>query len=99
MRVLSFATCSVLLCPSLQAAAAQPCLTRLQLDSSHPAPGLSCMAFLGFVHDLLQRGRPGVLELTDSVVEGAGRRDSRDFRGALRAVGYPLSDADSADLV
>ena len=91
-------SCCVLICPSFQAATAHPRLKRVQLDTSYPAPGPSCMAFLGFVYDLLQQGRSGVLELTDSV-EGAGRRDSRDFRGALRAVGYPLSDADSADLV
>ena len=99
LRELGFANCSVLLCSSFQAAAAHPRLERVQLDTSHPAPGLSCTAFLGFVSALLQRGRPTVLELTDSVVQGAGRRDSRDFRGALRAVGYPLSDSDSADLV
>ena len=91
-------SCCVLICPSFQASAAHPRLKRLQLDTSYPAPGPSCMAFLGFVYDLLQQGRPGVLELIDGV-EGAGRQDSRDFRGALRAVGYPLNDADAADLV
>ncbi len=99
LRELCFTNCSVLTCPGFQAAAAHPRLERLHLDTSHPAPGPSCMAFLGFVYGLLQRGRPEVLELADSVVEGAGRRDSRDFRAALRAVGYPLSDADSTDLV
>jgi len=99
LRELGFNNCSVLLCPSFQAASAHPRLERLHLDTSHPAPGPSFMAFLGFVHALLQRGRPTMLELTESVVEGAGRLDSRDFRGALRAVGYPLSEAGLLDLV
>jgi hypothetical protein len=33
------------------------------------------------------------------VIAGAGRRNSRDFRAALDAVGYPLSDENSLDLV
>jgi len=99
LRGLCFAGCSVLLCPSFQSAATHPRLTRLQLDTSFPALGPSCGAVLVFVIALLQQGRSDVLVLADCVIFGAGRQDSRDFRGALRAVGYPLSEADSYDLV
>jgi hypothetical protein len=40
-----------------------------------------------------------VLELRRSVIAGAGPLNSRSFRFALKAVGYPLRDADSYDLV
>ena len=99
LRELGFANCRVLFCSDFQAAAAHPRLQRLVLDTSHPAPGPSCMALLGFVHALLQRRRPDMLELNGGVVDGAARQDSRDFLAALRAVGYPLSEAESLDLV
>jgi hypothetical protein len=99
LRRLQFLTSSVLLCSSFQAAAVHPRLERLQLSASYPAPGPSFLAVMGFVTSLLQRGCPGVLELCRSVVKGAGRRNSRNFRGALQAAEYPLSDADSRDLV
>jgi len=98
LRVLSFATCSVLLCPSFQAAAAHPCLQKLELDTSYPALGPSCGALLGFVIALLQKGRPGMLVLLDSAVDGAGRQDSRRFRTALKAVGFPLRDCSQCSL-
>jgi len=89
---LSFANCSVLLCPTSQAAAAHPRLEQLQLETSYPASGPPCMAVLGFAHLTLQQGRPDALELTQSIVRGEGRQDSRDFLAALRAVGYPLPE-------
>ncbi len=82
-------------CSDFQAAAAHPCLECLKLEASYPASGPSCLAFLGFVGCLRQRGRSDVLEFGESIlVEGKGRQASRDFRAALRAVGYlkPLSD-------
>jgi hypothetical protein len=98
LRSLGFATCSVLLCPSFQAAAAHPRLTRLELETSYPVRGLPCMAVLGFVSLTLEQGRPDALELTQSIVRGEGRQDSRDFLAALRAVGYPLPvDADGSE--
>jgi len=99
LRGLEFSNCRVLACSDFQAAAAHPRLERLQLDASYPAPGPSSGGMLAFVTALLQQGRSGVLVLTDSVVEGAGQQDSRNFRAALRLVGYPLSEADSFDLV
>jgi len=99
LRRLQVFNSEVLLCPSFQAAAAHPRLERLQLSVSYPAPGPSFRAVLGFVTGLLQRGRPDVLELHRSVVTGAGRRNSRNFRAALEGWGYPLSNADSHDLV
>ncbi len=68
LRSLTFVACSVLLCPSFQAAAAHPRLTRLQLCNSYPDRGPSCGPFLGVVITLLQRGRLGVLELSCSDV-------------------------------
>jgi len=94
LQSLKFASCSVQFCPSIQVAAAHPCLTRLQLDTAFPAMGASCRAFLAFVLTLLQHERPDVLVLHESIVDGKGRRDSRSFRGALRAVGFPLHGAD-----
>ncbi len=90
LRSLSFLNCSVLFDQSFQAAAAHPRLAQLQLGTSYPALGPSCMAFLGFVYDLLQRGRAGLLTVCWCNVEGAGRRDSRRFRAALDAVGFSL---------
>jgi len=90
LRSLTFIRCSVLLCPSFQAAAAHPCLRNLALVTSYPAPGPSCAAFLGFVAALLQQGRAGVLRVRDSVVQGAGQHEDQNFRGALLAVGFPL---------
>ena len=90
LRALSFANCCVLFDPSFQAAAAHPCLTRLQLQTSYPGLGASCGAVLAFVITLLLQGRPGVLRLLDGAVGGAGRRDSHRFRAALKAVGVPL---------
>ena len=91
---LDFENCSVQFCPSFQAAAAHPRLKELGLITSYPARGPSCGAFLGFVVALLQQGRAGVLDLQDSVVQGAGRHDGQNFRGALQAVGFPLCDDD-----
>ena len=99
LRALSFGHCSVLFSADFQAAAAHPRLKRLLLIASYAECGPSCAAFLCFVYALLQRGRPSVLELIRSVVEGARRLESRGFRFSLKAVGYPLSDADSRDLV
>ncbi len=98
LRKLGFENYRVLFCADFQAAAAHPRLERLELQSSYPASGPSRMAFVGFVITLLQRGRPDVLKLTHTIIEGAGQ-ESRDFRAALQAVGYPLSEADAADLV
>ncbi len=90
LRSLSFANSSVLFCSDFQAAAAHPRLERLQLRAAYPESGPPCAAFLGFVHALLQRGRAGVLCLVASLVRGAGRRSSHNFRAALEAVGYTL---------
>ncbi len=97
LRSLSFVTCSVQFCPSFQAVAAHPCLESLELWTSYPAPGPSCVAFLTFVAALLQQGRAGVLRLHNSAVQGAGQHDGQNFRGALQAVGFPLQDDDSDD--
>ncbi len=91
LRSLEFGHCSVRFGPSFQAAAAHPCLKKLELANSYPAPGLSCVASLNFVAALLQQGRAGVLRLGD-VVQGAGQQDGQNFRGALQAVGFPLRD-------
>ena len=99
LRHLQVGSSELLLCPSFQAAAAHPRLERLLLTVSYPAPGPSFRAVLGFVTGLLQRGRPDVLELHRSVVTGAARRNSRNFRAALEGWGYSLSNADSHDLV
>jgi len=96
LRCLSFVSCSVRFCSDFQAAAAHPCLECLELEAAYPASGPSCLAFLGFVGCLRQQGRSDVLAFGgDSIlVEGKGRQASRDFRAALRAVGYleALSD-------
>jgi len=84
LQSLTFRSCSVQFCPSIQ----------LQLDSAFPAMGASSRAFLAFVTTLLQHERPDVLVLHQSIVDGRGWRDSRSFREALRAVGFPLSKAD-----
>jgi len=99
LRILSFANCSVLFASDFQAAAAHPRLERLELETSYPALGPSCMAFLGFVYDLLQQGRPDVLELIFAAVQGvgAGRRESHRFRAALEAVGFTLDDGALSD--
>jgi len=99
LSCLIFGNCSVLICPEFPAAAAHPCLEHLVLRTAYPDSGPSCVAFLGFVHALLRRGRARALCLVDSLVRGAGRRNSRNFRAALEAVGYPLSDADLVDLL
>ncbi len=98
LRSLSFKRCSVLFCSDFQVAADHPRLEELELFTSFPVPGPSCGAFLGFIVALLQQGRPHVLKLEDSVVKDVGQCDSRDFRTALRAVGYPLGEADALDL-
>ena len=90
LRILGFSNCSVLFCGSFQAAAAHPSLEQVEFHTSYPASGPSCRACLGFALDLLQRGRPDVLELTGSAVEGAGQQDSSRFRGALQVAGFPL---------
>jgi hypothetical protein len=90
LQRLRFVTCSVLFCPSFQAAAAHPRLSSLELFISYPASGPSCLAFLGFAGGLLQQGRTGVLEMEVCIVEGEGQQDSRNFRAALKAVGFPL---------
>jgi len=99
LRILSFANCSVLFASDFQAAAAHSRLERLELETSYPALGPSCMAFLGFVYDLLQQGRPDVLELIFAAVQGvgAGRRESHRFRAALEAVGFTLDDGALSD--
>jgi hypothetical protein len=93
LRHLCFSNCSVLFGPSFQAAAAHPRLMRLELETSYPACGPSCQAFLGFATALLQQGRAGVLCVDNSIVEGAGKHDSHRFWGALQAVGFALPDA------
>ena len=80
----------MLFCSGFQAAAAHPCLDRLQLRTAYPESGPACTAFLGFVSALVQRGRARALCLEESTVQGAGRRDSYNFRAALEAVGFPL---------
>jgi len=90
LRSLSFVNCSVLFHTSFPAAAAHPRLERLQLGTAYPALGSSCMAFLGFVYDLVQLGRARLLTVCWCNVAGAGRRDSRRFRAALDAVGFSL---------
>jgi hypothetical protein len=92
LRHLSFSNCSVLFGPSFQAAAAHPRLVRLELETSYPACGPSCQAFLGFAIALLQQGRAGVLRVDNSIVMGAGEHDSHRFWGALQAVGFALHD-------
>ena len=92
LRILGFANCRMPFCRDFQAAAAHPRLERLELETSYPALGPSCVAFLGCVYDMLQQGRPDVLELVLAAVQGAGagRRDSHRFRAALEAVGFAL---------
>ncbi len=46
---------------------------------------------------LLQRARTDVLFLAGYDIDGAGRRDARNFCAALQAVGFPLSDAGDTD--
>jgi hypothetical protein len=92
LRRLGFASCSVVFRSGFQAAAARPRLERLMLWTAYPELGPSCAAFLGFVCALLKRRRAHVLYLEASRVRGAGRRSSCNFRAALEAVGYPLSD-------
>jgi hypothetical protein len=91
---LCFDHCSVLLCPSFQAAAAHTCLQKLELTTAYPACGPSCQAFLGFVSNLLRQGRADVLRVRDSVVQGAGQQDGQSFRDVLQAVGFALCDDD-----
>ena len=90
LRRLSFENCSVLFHSDFQAAAAHPRLERLELVTAYPEPGPSCVAFLGFVWALMQRGRARALSLAASRVRGAGQRSGLNFRAALEAVGYPL---------
>jgi len=94
LRDLGFYNCSVLFCGSFQAAAAHARLECLTLDTSYPASGSSCRACLGFAFDLLQQGRPGVLEVSGSV-KGAGQQDSSRFRVALQVAGFPLQEGAS----
>jgi len=94
LRELSFTGCSVLFCPSFEDAAAHPRLGRLHLDTSYPACGPSCQAFLGCVIALLRQGRADVLRVQNSDVQGAGQQDGQSFRGALRAVGFAVDDDD-----
>ena len=101
LRRLFFVSCCVRFCSYFPAAAAHPCLQCLKLEASYPASGPSCLAFLGFVGCLRQRGRSDVLKFgwESILVEGKGRQASRDFRAALRAVGYlkALSDVEDDD--
>jgi hypothetical protein len=94
---LYFENCIVQFCPGLEAAASHARLRRLILSISYPARGSSCLAFLGFVHNLLQRGRTDVFMLAGHDIEGAGRRDARNFCAALQAVGFPMYDAGDTD--
>ena len=84
---MSFNNCSVLFCASFAAAATHPRLSRLELTWSYPARGPSCRAFLAFVGGLLEQGRSRVVELRNvcPLVQGEGRRDSRNFLVALHA--------------
>ncbi len=93
---LVFERCSVLLCPSFQAAAAHTRLKELELRTSYPACGPSCGAFLVFVVALLQQGRAGVLRLHGSVDQGEGLQDDQSFRVALQAVGFAPCEDDGA---
>jgi len=88
---LGFFNCSVLFCGSFQAAAAHHRLEKVYFETSYPASGPSCRACLGFAFDLVQQGRPGVLEVSGSV-EGAGKQDSSRFRVALQVAGFPLQE-------
>jgi len=90
LRGLSFTNCSVLFSSDLQAAAAHARLEFLSLTTAYPETGPSCVALLGFVCALLQRGRARAFFLAASRVRGAGRRSSCNFRAGLEAVGYPL---------
>jgi len=99
LRGLEFSYCRVLFSSDFQAAAAHPRLERLLLWTSYPVLGPSCQAFVEFVITLLRQGRHDVLELDRAAVQGEGQVDSRKFRAALEAVGYPLSEADSLDPV
>ncbi len=78
----------MLFCASFATAAAHPGLTLLELTCSYPARGPSCLAFLAFAGGLVQQGRSRVINLYDRcpVVQGEGRRDSRNFLVALHAV-------------
>lgn len=97
LDVLQFENCSVQFCPGMEAAASHARLRLLLLCFSFAARGSSCLAFPGCAHSLLQRARTGVLFLAGYDIDGAGRRDARDFCAALQAVGFPLSDAGDTD--
>ncbi len=96
LRVLGFYNCRVLFCGSFQAAAAHPCLEEVRFETSYPASGPSCRACLGFALDLLQRGRPDVLVLSNAV-GGAGQQDCSRFHAALLVVGFPLQEDTSSE--
>jgi len=87
---LRFEHCSVLFCPSFEAATAHPCLEELVLTDSYPARGPSGQAFLAFLIALLQQDRADVLRVRGSIGRGAGNHDSQSFRGALHTVGFAL---------
>jgi len=87
LRHLSFADCRVLFCMNIQAAAAHPRLEMLLLDTSYPAIGASCQAFLGLVTALRQQGRSKVIAcLSNCAVEGEGQEDSEKFLAALASL-------------
>lgn len=92
LRGLWFHRCSVLFSPSIQAAAEHPRLVFLRLTTPYNASGLSCKALLGFAHVLLQQGRPDVLDLQASQVEGAGYQESQLFLNSLQRMGLMYDD-------
>jgi len=87
---LRFEHCSVVFCPSFEAAATHPCLEELVLNYSYPVRGPSFQAFLEFVFALLHQNRAGVLRIHGRFVRGAGQRGFQRVRVALCAVGFEL---------
>jgi len=87
---LRFEHCSVVFCPSFEAAATHPCLEELVLNYSYPVRGPSFQAFLEFVFALLHQNRAGVLRIHGRFVRGAGQRGFQRVRVALYAVGFEL---------
>ena len=41
---------------------------------------------------MLQQGRAGVLRLSNSAVQNAGRQGGQSFSGALQAMGFAIAD-------